>query len=74
MEQVNRPEGDGAWKFYDSSLKIAWKSRDKFRNRDAWAIGTNARYVVGVWVGNTQQARADLHWELPAQRLFYLMF
>jgi hypothetical protein len=30
--------------------------------------------VVGVWVGNTQQARADLHWELPAQRLFYWCF
>jgi penicillin-binding protein 1C len=52
MEQVNRPEGDEAWKFYDSSLKIAWKSGDRsFGNRDAWAMGTNARYVVGVWVG-----------------------
>jgi penicillin-binding protein 1C len=31
-------EFDEAWKFYDSSLKIAWKSRDKFQNRDAWAM------------------------------------
>jgi penicillin-binding protein 1C len=52
MEEVNRPEGDEAWKFYDSSLKIAWKTGTSFGNRDAWAIGTNARYVVGVWVGN----------------------
>ena len=52
MEQVNRPEGDEAWKFYDSSLKIAWKTGTSFGNRDAWAIGTNSRYVVGVWVGN----------------------
>ncbi len=52
MQQVNRPEGDEAWQFYDSSLKIAWKTGTSFGNRDAWAIGTNSRYVVGVWVGN----------------------
>ena len=54
MEEVNRPEGDEAWKFYDSSLKIAWKTGTSFGNRDAWAIGTNSRYVVGVWVGNAK--------------------
>lgn len=52
MEEVNRPDGDEAWKFYDSSLKIAWKTGTSFGNRDAWAIGTNSKYVVGVWVGN----------------------
>lgn len=52
MEEVNRPEGDEAWKFYDSSLKIAWKTGTSFGNRDAWAIGTNSKYVIGVWVGN----------------------
>ncbi|WP_417352526.1 penicillin-binding protein 1C [Flavobacterium alkalisoli] len=52
MKEVNRPEGDEAWKFYDSSLEIAWKTGTSFGSRDAWAIGTNSRYVVGVWVGN----------------------
>lgn len=52
MKEVNRPEGDEAWKFYDSSLELAWKTGTSFGNRDAWAIGTNSRYVVGVWVGN----------------------
>lgn len=52
MEEVNRPEGDEAWKFYDSSLKIAWKTGTSYGNRDAWAIGTNSKYVVGIWVGN----------------------
>jgi len=61
MEQVNRPEGDEAWKFYDSSLKIAWKTGTSFGNRDAWAIGTNSRYVVGIWVGNaTGEGRPTL--------------
>ncbi|HEU4496066.1 MAG TPA: penicillin-binding protein 1C [Flavobacterium sp.] len=52
MKEVNRPEGDEAWKFYDSSLEIAWKTGTSFGNRDGWAIGTNSKYVVGVWVGN----------------------
>lgn len=52
MKEVNRPEGDEAWKFYDSSLEIAWKTGTSFGSRDAWAIGTSSRYVVGVWVGN----------------------
>ncbi len=52
MKEVNRPEGDEAWRFYDSSLEIAWKTGTSFGNRDGWAIGTNSKYVVGVWVGN----------------------
>lgn len=52
MKEVNRPEGDEAWRFYDSSLEIAWKTGTSFGSRDAWAIGTSSRYVVGVWVGN----------------------
>lgn len=61
MKEVNRPEGDEAWKFYDSSLEIAWKTGTSFGNRDAWAIGTNSRYVVGIWVGNASgEGRAAL--------------
>ncbi len=61
MEEVNRPQGDEAWKFYDSAQKIAWKTGTSFGNRDAWAIGTNAGYVVGVWVGNaTGEGRPEL--------------
>ena len=61
MKEVNRPEGDEAWRFYDSSVEIAWKTGTSFGNRDAWAIGTNAHYVVGVWVGNASgEGRAAL--------------
>lgn len=52
MKEVNRPAEDEAWRFYDSSIQIAWKTGTSFGNRDAWAIGTNSDYVVGVWVGN----------------------
>ena len=52
MKEVNRPEGDENWQFFDSSKQIAWKTGTSFGFRDAWAIGVTKNYVVGVWVGN----------------------
>ncbi|WP_418638620.1 penicillin-binding protein 1C [Winogradskyella sp.] len=52
MKQVNRPQSDESWEYYDSSQEIAWKTGTSFGFRDAWAIGTTKDYVVGVWVGN----------------------
>ncbi len=61
MKKVNRPEGDEAWEFYDSSREIAWKTGTSFGNRDAWAIGVSQEYVVGVWIGNADgEGRAEL--------------
>ncbi|MFV0540231.1 MAG: penicillin-binding protein 1C [Aestuariibaculum sp.] len=52
LKEVNRPEGDESWEFFDGSKQIAWKTGTSFGFRDAWAIGTTKDYVVGVWVGN----------------------
>lgn len=32
--------------------KIAWKTGTSYGRRDAWSIGYNPAYTVGVWVGN----------------------
>ncbi|MDY0779373.1 penicillin-binding protein 1C [Tenacibaculum sp. IB213877] len=61
LTEVNRPETDQAWKYYDSSQKIAWKTGTSFGNKDAWAIGTTPKYTVGVWIGNSDgEGRPDL--------------
>lgn len=52
MTEVNRPEEDASWKYYSSGRRIAWKTGTSYGNRDAWAIGMDPRYLVGVWVGN----------------------
>jgi len=52
LKNVNRPESDESWEFFDGSKQIAWKTGTSFGFRDAWAIGTTKDYVVGVWVGN----------------------
>jgi penicillin-binding protein 1C len=30
---------------------LAWKTGTSYGYRDAWAIGLNARYVIGIWTG-----------------------
>lgn len=52
LNEVNRPEGEDKWDFFDSANKIAWKTGTSFGFRDAWSVGTTKDYVVGVWVGN----------------------
>jgi penicillin-binding protein 1C len=51
LKEVNRPE-DIMWREIPSMQPIAWKTGTSFGFRDAWAVGVNGRYVVGVWVGN----------------------
>jgi len=53
MEEVKRPGEEGLWQQFASSQRIAWKTGTSFGFRDAWAIGVTPKYVVAVWVGNT---------------------
>nr|WP_313789682.1 penicillin-binding protein 1C [Allomuricauda koreensis] len=52
LQEVNRPEGDENWQFFDSSKHIAWKTGTSFGFKDAWAIGVTPKYAIGVWAGN----------------------
>lgn len=52
MNELERPNSEGNWQQFTSSQRIAWKTGTSIGFRDAWAIGVNARYAVGVWVGN----------------------
>jgi penicillin-binding protein 1C len=52
LKDVNRPDAEENWDFFDSSKQIAWKTGTSFGFRDAWAIGATKDFVVAVWVGN----------------------
>ena len=52
MQQVERPNSLGEWELFRSSQRIAWKTGTSFGFRDAWALGVNSKYAIGVWVGN----------------------
>jgi len=53
MEEVRRPGEEGLWEQFNSSQRIAWKTGTSFGFRDGWAIGVTPKFVVAVWVGNT---------------------
>ncbi|MEM6725392.1 MAG: penicillin-binding protein 1C [Bacteroidota bacterium] len=52
MKKVERPDQEGRWENFQSGKAIAWKTGTSFGFRDAWAIGLDSRYAVGVWAGN----------------------
>lgn len=61
LENVQRPEMESGWKNFISSMNLAWKTGTSFGFRDAWAVGVNPEYVIGVWVGNADgEGRPDL--------------
>ncbi len=52
LTNVNRPE-EIDWRSIPSIQKIAWKTGTSFGFRDGWSVGVSPKYVVGVWVGNS---------------------
>lgn len=52
LNEVERPRELAGWQNFASAGEISWKTGTSYGLRDAWAIGVNERYAVGVWVGN----------------------
>jgi penicillin-binding protein 1C len=52
MSGLERPGEHGQWRRFQSAKKISWKTGTSHGYRDAWTIGMNANYLIGVWVGN----------------------
>lgn len=52
LEEVERPDMESGWKNFIAAMNLSWKTGTSFGFRDAWAVGVNADYVIGVWVGN----------------------
>ena len=52
LSDVTRPDFPSSWEFSANLPKIAWKTGTSYGRRDAWSIGFNPHYTVGVWVGN----------------------
>lgn len=50
--EVRRPGHEHLWRTFANNQKIAWKTGTSYGLRDAWAIGSNGKYTVGVWAGN----------------------
>ncbi len=60
MIEASRPGMEHLWRDFAGSQRIAWKTGTSYGLRDAWAIGSNSRYTIGVWAGNAGGEAAPL--------------
>ncbi len=52
LADLNRPDIPAYWRSGKTLPHIAWKTGTSYGRKDAWSIGYNDRFTVGVWVGN----------------------
>lgn len=52
LSKINRPDFPLNWLSTEKMPRIAWKTGTSYGRRDAWSIGYNKRFTIGVWVGN----------------------
>ena len=52
LTQLTRPDLPNNFSSSYRLPKVAWKTGTSYGRRDAWSIGYNDRYTIGVWVGN----------------------
>jgi penicillin-binding protein 1C len=59
LQKPERPDIERGWEYFTTSRRVAWKTGTSFGFRDAWAIGADPLYTVGVWVGNANGVSAS---------------
>jgi penicillin-binding protein 1C len=52
LTQLHRPDMPFNFQNTTHLPRVAWKTGTSYGRRDAWSIGYNKRYTIGVWVGN----------------------
>ncbi|OQX99780.1 MAG: penicillin-binding protein 1C [Bacteroidetes bacterium 4572_117] len=52
LTHVTRPDLPLEWQNSADLPKVAWKTGTSYGRKDAWSIGYNRNYTIGVWVGN----------------------
>ena len=52
LSELHRPDLPNAFDEAQGIPHIAWKTGTSYGRKDAWSIGYNKRYTIGVWLGN----------------------
>ena len=75
LSKINRPDFPLNWTATERMPKIAWKTGTSYGRKDAWSIGYNRNYTVGVWTGNFSGiGAADLSGANIATPLLFKIF
>ena len=49
LSKINRPDFPLNWAATEKMPKIAWKTGTSYGKKDAWSIGYNKNFTVGIW-------------------------
>ncbi len=52
LTRLSRPGSEYYWEYFDNRVPVAWKTGTSYGQKDAWAIGVNRQWTIGVWAGN----------------------
>lgn len=75
LSKVNRPDFPLNWSATEKMPKIAWKTGTSYGKKDAWSIGYNKNFTVGIWTGNfSGVGAADLSGANIATPLLFKIF
>lgn len=75
LSKIDRPDLPVNWATTENLPRIAWKTGTSYGRRDAWSIGYNKAYTIGVWVGNfSGVSNPDLNGSSIATPLLFRLF
>jgi penicillin-binding protein 1C len=75
LKKLDRPGSEYFWQNFTRPVPVAWKTGTSYGQRDAWAIGINKQWCIGVWVGNfTGEENAELSGVRSAAPLLFSIF
>lgn len=52
ISKLDRPENEKYGHLFSDQIPVAWKTGTSYGQKDAWAIGVNRQWTIGIWVGN----------------------
>jgi penicillin-binding protein 1C len=75
LTRLSRPGSEYYWEYFDNRVPVAWKTGTSYGQKDAWAIGVNRQWTIGVWAGNfTGEGNASLTGHASAAPLLFTLF
>lgn len=75
LSKADRPDLPPAMAAAGDLPAVAWKTGTSYGRRDAWSIGYNRDFTVGIWIGNfTGNGVADLSGATIATPLLFQIF
>ncbi len=72
---LTRPDLPNSLQSAKNIPRIAWKTGTSYGRKDAWSIGYNKKYTIGVWVGNfSAEGAPELSGTTTATPLLFRLF